>query len=175
MVEGDLHAAVEGRARRADAGGAVGAEEDVAVAVAPEGDVDREERGDQSLVGGEVQLVLTHRLGVDDDGAQFGSRALGADGADGLDEHVDGAVTVAVGKQRDAGLVAGAQPGGHLLLGHVRVAAVVAGGIGFRVVVVVMLASGQVAGADDHLGAGLDRNRSRGACHCHPVGRGRAG
>ena len=67
VVVAEQDAAFQGAAERADALGAIRAEEDVAVAVAPEVGVDHEERRHHAEALDTVELILAHGLAVDDD------------------------------------------------------------------------------------------------------------
>src|SRR5699024_7293891 len=73
VVVAEPDAALQGAAERADAPGAIRAEEHVAVAVAPEIGMDDEERGHHAEALDAVKLILAHGLAVDDDVPRVGA------------------------------------------------------------------------------------------------------
>ena len=89
-------AAFQGAAERADALGAIRAEEDVAVAVAPEVGVDHEERRHHAEALDTVELILAHGLAVDDDVPGVGAGIALLRLFIGIQNELDGFIAVAV-------------------------------------------------------------------------------
>ena len=131
VVQGEFHGAIDGRLGRANAVGPLWPQENIAMAIAPVGNVDREEGGHQPLGSREIQLVFPNGLGMDDDGTQLRAGIVAAHRGHRFNQNIGRPIAVGVCQEGHIGRIAALHPVGHLLHRHVGIALVIVTRLGF--------------------------------------------